>query len=87
MTAKKTVKANGDKQFWVRLGVDFGKTSQLAEDTSKHLTHFIENDFLHLSKKVDDILDRVQRNTTRHAVIAAIATFLIITATILSRVL
>ena len=86
MTAKKTTKANGDKAFWVQLGVDFGATKQLAKDTNKALEKFIINDFAHMSEKVDSIDNRLNKVITKVAVIFALGTALIITANILIRI-
>ncbi len=42
-----------DKQFWIKLGQDFGETKQLSISTSEALGKFIGNDFKHLDEKVD----------------------------------
>lgn len=86
MSGTKTTKANGDKAFWVKLGIDFGATKQLAKDTNVKIDKFISNDFAHLDEKVDSIDNKVNKVTNKVAIIFGIGTFLIIIANILVRV-
>ena len=88
MVSKKTTKtvANGDKAFWVKLGIDFGATKQLAKDTNAKIDKFISNDFLHMNEKVDSIDNKVNKVVTKVAVIFAVGTALIIIANILVRI-
>jgi len=85
MIEKRTV-ANGDKAFWVKLGIDFGATKQLSKDTNKKLDRFISNDFSHLDEKVDTLDNKVDKVTTKVAIIFSVGTALIIVANILVKI-
>ncbi|KKL74863.1 hypothetical protein LCGC14_2060570, partial [marine sediment metagenome] len=60
---------------------------QMAADTKEQLNAFITNDFAHTQEDIKEIKKDVAANKTRHAVITAIGTLLIIVVTILSRIL
>lgn len=50
---------NNNKEFWVQLGMDLGKSIESSQRTEGKLDRFISNDFKHLSNKVDKIATKV----------------------------